>query len=179
MIKVRGIKFIAVGLIFTFTLFYSPCLLMSRTVGKGNLIGFVYEKDGTTPVKGAVLKMRNILTGSSYESDRSDEQGLFSVKGIDEGLYIAGISTENGDFNIENLIGVKADETAKISLALKAGRAEGDQAGEKESASRKKGLAGFFLSPAGVAVIVAASVAIIYTIVKLTEEEPEASPFKK
>lgn len=165
-------KYVAIGLVFSIFLFFSPHLFSGSANAQGKLIGSIFQDDGTTPVEGAVLKIRNVSTGSYYESSSSDENGYFTVARVDEGLYIAGITTENKDFNIENLIGIKANETAEISIAL-------DPAQEEKEKKKKKGLLGFFLSPVGIAVIVASTVAIVYTIVKLTEEEEEASPFRK
>lgn len=176
MLKISRSKVIAISLIFSFILFYSPHLLLSQSVGKGNLVGFIYGEDGITPEEGAVVKARNISTGSDYESKKSDKQGLFMLEGIDEGLYVVGISSKEGDFNVQNLIGIKADETAKVSLALKPQQAEKVKAGKR--GVLKKSLLTFFRSPVGIATIIAASAAIMYVIVKLVEAEPEASPFR-
>jgi hypothetical protein len=163
-------KHVAIGLVFSIFLFFSPHLFSGSANAQGKLIGNIFQNDGTTPVEGAVLKIRNVSTGSYYESSSSDENGHFAVVRVDEGLYIAGITTESKDFNIENLIGIKANETAEISIALDP---------VQEEKEKKRGLIGFFLSPAGIAVIVASTVAIVYGVVKLTEKEEEASPFKK
>jgi hypothetical protein len=40
-------------------------------------------------------------------------------------------------------------------------------------------IAKFFSSPIGIAIIIAASAAVVYGVVTLTAEEVEASPFKK
>jgi len=165
-------KYVAIGLVFSIFLFFSPHLFSGSANAQGKLIGNIFQNDGTTPVEGAVLKIRNVSTGSYYESSSSDENGHFTVLRVDEGLYIAGITTDTEDFNIENLIGISANETAEISLAL-------DPAQEEKEKKKKRGLIGFFLSPAGIAVIVASTVAIVYGVVKLTEKEEEASPFKK
>lgn len=162
-------------LIVSILIFYSPHYLKAQKAGKGNLIGFVFEKDGTTPVEGAVVKLKNVSTGTIYESSKSDKLGILKAEGVEEGLYIVGISAKEGNFNVGNLIGIKAAETAKVSFALK------PEGGEQEETPKPKrgGLAKFFLSPVGIAVIVAASSAIIYGVIKLSEKEPEASPFRK
>ena len=180
MFRIARSKIMAFGLILCFLLFYSPWLLVSETIGKGNVIGFVFDNDGTSPVKGAVVKMRNVTTGSVCQSPETNEHGIFTIEGIDEGLYIIGISAKEGDFNVGNFIGIKADDTAKVSFALKAKKAETAEEGKAKKEKKKRGgIAGFFLSPAGVATIVASSAAIVYTLVKLLEAEPEASPFRK
>jgi len=118
MLKVAKSKYVAVALIFSFFLFYSPHPSLAQAVAQGSLSGFIYAEDGVTPLEGAVVKIRNIVDGTIYESTKSDSQGVFKIEGIQEGLYSAGISTAAGDFNFENLIGVKASEPAKISFAL-------------------------------------------------------------
>jgi hypothetical protein len=175
MLKTVKSKTVAFILIASIIIFYSPHYLEAQKESKGNLIGFVFEKDGTSPVEGAVVKLKNVSTGTVYESSKSDRLGILKTEGIDEGLYIVGISTKEGNFNVANLIGIKAAETAKVSFALKT---EGQ---EEEKAPKRKpgGLAKFFLSPVGIAIIIAASSAIIYGVVKLSEKEPEASPFRR
>jgi translation elongation factor EF-G len=117
-IRASRAKFVAVTLIFSFLIFYYPHFLPAQTVGQESLTGFIYSEDGVTPVEGAVVKIRNIVDGTTYESSASDSQGAFKIEGINEGLYSAGISTPTGDFNFENLIGIKAGEPAKISFSL-------------------------------------------------------------
>jgi hypothetical protein len=177
MFKAIKSKTVSLLLIFSFILLYSPHLINGEAVGKGNLIGFVYEKDATTPLEGAIVKLKSISSGITYESSKTDKLGVFKLEGINEGLYIAGISSKEGDFNVESFIGITADETAKVSFALKP-QAKGETAKKPKT---KKGidLAKLFTSPVGLAIIVAASVAIVYTVVSLTEAEPEASPFKR
>lgn len=175
MLKVVRSKAVVLLLIISIIIFYSPHYLKAQNADKGNLIGFVFEKDRTTPVEGAVVKLKNVSTGAVYESSKSDKLGIFRTEGVDEGLYIVGISTKGGNFNVANLIGIKASETAKVSFAL-----DPEEQGEEETPKPKPGgLAKFFLSPVGIAIVVAASAAIIYGVVKLTEKEPEVSPFRR
>ena len=279
-IRASRAKFLAVTLIFSFLIFYYPHFLPAQAVGQGSLTGFIYAEDGVSPVEGAVVKIRNIVDGITYESSTSDNQGAFKIEGINEGLYSAGISTSTGDFDFENLIGIKAGEPAKISFSLvltgdqspslpqeKSNPVPEEQAsppaqggsevaapaggiligkvvnfsfeaqeatilieegilrvGDEiifrgtetdfsqkvesisvESADVRKASAGqtpsvravqpvevgdfvflkkkrmvfFFLSPIGVATVLAASSGIVYGIVKLTEKEEEVSAFKK
>ena len=170
-IKPRESKILSILLIFSFMLFYSPHFLTAKSPSNGNLIGFIYAEDGTTPVEGAVFKIKNVANGKVLESTKSDKLGIIKIEGIEEGFYIGGVTADLGDYNLGNIIGIKADTTAKVSISLKS-------PAEEENKKKKKALGAFFTSPAGIAVIIAATAAIIYTIVKLTEEEEEASPFK-
>lgn len=175
MLKAVRSKTAVFFLVFSIIIFYFPHELKAQKIGQGNLIGFVYEKDGTTPVEGAVVKLKNVSTGTVYESSTSNKLGILKSEGIEEGLYVVGIRTGEGDFNVVNLIGIKTDETAKVSFTLKPHQGE-----EEKTPKPKPGrVAKFFLSPLGIAIVVASSAAIIYGVVKLSETEPEASPFRR
>lgn len=218
MVKYRKSKATAVGLVVSFILFSTPHLFAAEgrgaDVGKGNLIGFIYAKDGVTPVKKAVVKLKNISNGTVYESSETDQQGIFKVKDIEEGLYIAGVATQEGNYNMENLIGIRANKTAKVALALvptdpnqEAEKAKeecpkGDwyipevegqcEPGYKWNAEKKRCecekakvppfpfmlFYGKTAETVGLVIMVASSVAIAYTFVRLLEEEPLVSPYK-
>ena len=107
------------GLVLTFILFASPHLLTSQTPAKGNLVGFVYEKDGSTPVAGAVVLVKNVTTGSVLESTKSNELGVFKVEGLGAGIYALGVTSDLGSFNSLDFVGVAPNETAKVSIALR------------------------------------------------------------
>lgn len=118
----KNIKSISVLIVFgfVFLLVCFPGFLRSEDIARGNVIGFVFDRDGTTPLKDATVKVINILTGEAYESSRSDSYGVFKIQGIEKGLYIYGVKTANGDFNSDSPFGlrIQGNETAKLSLSL-------------------------------------------------------------
>lgn len=118
----RGLrkKFGSVAVVFAFLLSSFPSILKSEEAAKGNLIGFVYEEDGTTPLEGAVVKIKNISSGVIYESSQSDKYGVFKIVGLENGIYICGVATPKGNFNLDGLVGVgiRNNETAKMSISL-------------------------------------------------------------
>ena len=116
--KIKAYKSIAVGLIFSFLLFYCPYFLSAEATKLGNLIGTIYAKDGTTPVAGAIVKLRKIDDGTEYESGKSDIQGAFKIESLKEGLYVAGVSTSSDDFNSRSIIGIRNGETDKVLFSL-------------------------------------------------------------
>ena len=97
-----------------------PSQISGAEVSKGNILGFLYGEDGTTPVSGAVVKARNISTGNVYESSASDLNGVFKIQGIESGIYVYGVQTEAGEFNSDGMIGVKVGDntTAKMAIAI-------------------------------------------------------------
>ena len=114
-VKVKGIL-IALFLL----IFCSSGFLMSKSAGKGNIIGFIYGEDGTTPLEGAVVQVKNMSTGIIYDSSVSDEYGIFKVQGVESGIYMYGVKTPQGNFNSDDLVGVRVsgDGTAKMSVSL-------------------------------------------------------------
>jgi hypothetical protein len=114
---VKG-KVVSLGLVAAVLIFFSPQVLRGQVPAKGNLLGFVYGQDGTTPLPGAVVMVKNISSGKVYESAASDGLGIFKVQGLETGLYALGVTSPAGSFNSTDLVGVAANETAKIAIAL-------------------------------------------------------------
>lgn len=96
----------------------SPSVLTAQTPGKGGLVGYVYERNGSTPVKGAVVLVKNVTTGTVLEAPPSDDLGMFKVPGLEPGLYALGVTSEKGSYNSQDFFGITAQQTAKISIAL-------------------------------------------------------------
>lgn len=94
--------------------------LSGEETQKGNVLGFLYDHDGTTPVEGASVKIKNVATGTIYESTASDAYGVFRIEGIESGVYVYGVKTELGEFNSNGIIGLRmaANETAKMAISI-------------------------------------------------------------
>ena len=65
MLRGAKAKGCAVVSIIAFTLFLVPNVMTAAANGKGNLIGFIYGEDGTTPLAGAVAMVKNVSTGKT------------------------------------------------------------------------------------------------------------------
>jgi len=176
---------IAIVLIFSLVSYLSLYLpaQQTRIPGKGNLIGKIYAKDGSTFIVGALAKIKNVTTAKTYESRLTDKLGIFKIEGIEEGMYSVGIVTDEGEFNVESMIGIKANKTLLITLVLKPYLLEEARKAEVRSEVFKGDKAPskilkFFTSPAGIAIIVATTGLVGYGIFKLFEKEEEVSPFK-
>jgi hypothetical protein len=112
----------------------------SQDLRKGHLIGYVFDRDGSTPVPGAVIVVKNLTTGAITEAAASDELGSFKVPGLDPGLYALGVKSAAGDFNSQEFFGVAAQQTSKISVALNPyDRAAASAAEEVIKEQREKG----------------------------------------
>jgi hypothetical protein len=105
-------------LVVTLFVFTSPLILKSQTPAKGHLVGFVFDKDGSSPVAGAVVMVRDVTSGTVFESTRTDGLGAFKIEDLTAGIYSLGVTSAQGDYNSQELIGIKPGETAKISVAL-------------------------------------------------------------
>jgi hypothetical protein len=109
-------------LVFLWVFVIGACSLSLRAqaLEKGNLIGFVYDRDGKTPVEGAVVVVKNTSSGAVYRAAPTNKQGMFIIQGLSKGIYSFGIATPQGDFNGNELIGILANETSKIAVSLNA-----------------------------------------------------------
>jgi len=108
------------SLFFVFFLLSAPGVLTAQNIAKGNIVGFIFAKDGTPPLEGAVIKFKSLVSGAVYESSKSDNLGIFKVQGVETGLYTYGVMTERGSFNADNTVGLRIgeNETAKLSIAV-------------------------------------------------------------
>jgi len=115
--KIRS-KNTAVFLIFSFLLFFSPSLILSQDVQQGQVAGNVFDKDGTTPLAGAVVIIRDVASGNLYQSSPTDANGSFKIENVAKGVYVFGVKTDTGEFNSDNMFGVEAGKTSKLSISL-------------------------------------------------------------
>lgn len=161
--KLFNSKSVVFFLIFSFILLYLPHPLAAEEADVGGVTGVVYEEDGTTPVVGAIVKIKDVTTGRVYESTPTDENGFFRIENVEEGIYVFGVIKNGVKFNVEEAVGIKAGEIANMVLMLKPG---------------KKGIIGFFTSTAGIALIAVTTAAIIAGAIVIAGPTVEASPFK-
>jgi len=107
------------GIVFLSLVMSLPVGLSARSTG--NIIGFVYDKDGTTPLTGAIVQFRNLSNESLISSRPTDEFGIFKLESVESGVYVYGVTTEQGAFNSEGFVAIKiaANETAKLAISLK------------------------------------------------------------
>jgi hypothetical protein len=159
------------GMAAAFLAIIIPIEGLSQTGGTGALTGTIYWDDAKTPVENAVVKMRNIQAGKEIQSPPSDKNGLYLVKGIPEGRYLIGVSTSRGNFNFNFEVFIKANETAKLNLALKTT--------ESLVVLEKAGGKGFFAKPAGIALAVGSAALLSFGAYELFKGEEEKSPTKK
>lgn len=117
--RLRRYRFVSWGMVLVFSLFLTGSLSAFQAAGgKGNLVGFVFSNNGSTPLQGAVVRVRNVTSGTVYESGKTDTSGVFKFEGLTQGVYAVGVSSTDGSFNGADFIGVAAGETAKVSISL-------------------------------------------------------------
>jgi hypothetical protein len=90
----------------------------AQTVERGHLVGTIFTQDGKTPIVGGVVRLKNISSGAVSAAEPTDAQGNFRMENLSKGIYQFGITTAEGDFNSNELIGILANETTKIALSL-------------------------------------------------------------
>ena len=100
------------GLAVSLILVYSLPGAFAQASNKGNLIGFVFGHDGSTPVAGAVVVVKNVTTGAVTEAAASDVLGVFKLAGLDAGIYALGVKSAAGNYNSQDFFGV--EETSRV-----------------------------------------------------------------
>lgn len=139
--------------------------------GTGALAGYIYSEDMRTPVRNAVVMLRNVATLKEYESEPTDPDGMYRIPGIEEGRYVMGVKAPSGSYNFHYSLLIKSDALAKLSVAMKPG---GDPVMLQQGydTGKKKGLGEFFKSPAGIVTILAAVEVTLFAFVLAENAEP-------
>lgn len=94
----------------------------NNTVGKGNLKGFIYKRDGKTPLWGAQVLLKDMKTGKIFESNVTDGVGDYKFMDIPEGNYKIKILVKDKDYEVKTvdfLIKIFDGKTSTISFSLK------------------------------------------------------------
>jgi hypothetical protein len=177
-------KFLILGVLASMSILFFPYEALGQA-GTGSLTGFIYGDDMKTPVEGAVVMLRNVLTGAIYQSEPTDKNGMYVIKGITAGSYILGVTTQQGDFNFDRELYIKALELAKLNLSLKSDKKQALAVGALGAAGAAGAVAGaaatvgFFATPVGIAVAVVGAVALTAAAVSILSPAATASPARR
>jgi hypothetical protein len=165
-------KPLAVFLIGAFILLTVPITKASAAPkGNGALAGHIFNEDMRTPVRNAIVKLRNVSTQKEYESEPTDLDGMYRIPGVEEGRYVMGVLGPNGSYNFHYSIMIKADALAKLSVAMTPGDPPVMLQQGSDSYNKKPTIVDFFKSPAGIMTLVGA-VGITLALVLQTEPSP-------
>lgn len=142
--------------------------------GTGALTGHIFGEDMRTPVRNAVVKLRNVTSQKEYESEPTDPEGMYRIPEIEEGRYVMGVMSVQGDYNFQYSILIKSNALAKLSVAMKPGGVPARIEVSSDS-NKKKTIIDFFKSPAGVLTLITVAEATLFAIAL---SEGEASPIR-
>jgi len=140
----------------------------------GSLAGHIFNEDMKTPVRNAVVKLRNVASQLEYESEPTDLEGMYKIPEIEEGRYVMGVKSVQGDYNFHYSILIKSDALAKLSVAMKPG-APPVRIEEGSTGKASKGIAAFFKSPAGILTLITV---VEVTLFAIALSEGETSPIR-
>jgi len=141
----------------------------------GTLEGTVFSEGGKTRVSTAIVKIRNLNNQKEYVSLPTDVKGSYKIIDVEEGWYTLGVTTVDGDFNLNYGVYVKAGEIAKLSVEMQPG---GMLEGKGGSSGGGSGRKSFFAKPGGILLIVALAGAAGFGVYELTKKETEVSPIR-
>lgn len=147
-------KYTVSVLLLTLVGFVLPVSVFSQSQN-GNLMGFVYDKDGKTPLEEArvILKKVKAKKGDkTYKSEPTGETGDYKMGEIPEGKYKAAIEVKNGKmYQTLSVVNIIGDKTVIRSFHL----------------APKRPFFLFFIEPCGIAMSIAGTALII----KIIEDE--------
>lgn len=147
-------KYTVSVLLLTLVGFVLPVSVFSQSQN-GNLMGFVYDKDGKTPLEEArvILKKVKAKKGDkTYKSEPTGETGDYKMGEIPEGKYKAAIEVKNGKmYQTLAVVNIIGDKTVIRSFHL----------------APKRPFFLFFIEPCGIAMMIAGTALII----KIIEDE--------
>jgi len=132
----------------------------------GRVQGFIYEKDGTTPVVRAVVILEEVFTGEALESSPSDSEGRFFFPFVERGLFRLGVRTPGGTFNAPDPLGVRPGEGRPAVLAINL------------TDVPASGVGGLFPNAAGSARVVCGNAAVLTPFGEIEDKPREAGPFR-
>lgn len=175
--KIFRSKVLALGVIAAFLLLLFPAEAWTQTAGgTGTIKGYIFQEDMRTPLENAVVKIRNIEDGLEKESLPTDDMGAYEIKDVKEGRYLLGVSNAGGDYNFDYAVGIKANETAKLSLAVKSGASSILGQDEEDEEKKKKG---FFATTAGLLLLITAGGLLTLGMITSITTPPPSSPAAK
>jgi hypothetical protein len=170
-------KTLSIVLVSAFCLLILPVreLAAAKASGTGSLVGHIYDEDMRTPVRNAVVVLRNLATQKEYWSEPTDPEGMYRIPAVEEGRYIMGVKAPSGSYNFHYSLLIKSEVLAKLSVAMKPG---GDPVMLQQgyNAEKKKTIVDFFKSPAGIVTLLAAVEVTLFALVLI---QNEASPVNR
>jgi hypothetical protein len=140
--------------------------------GSGALTGYIFNEDMKTPVRNAVVKLRNVATLREYQSEPTDAFGMYRIPTIDEGRYVMGVQGPGGAYNFHYSIMIKSDALAKLTVAMKSSGAP-VRLEQGSDDAKNRNIGAFFKSAAGILTIVTA---VEFTLWAIVLKEDEATP---
>jgi hypothetical protein len=150
-------RYIGIATLMVFCFLMLPVAVFSQAA-PGNIMGFVYDKDGKTPLKDARVVLKKVKAKKSdkeYKSDPTGETGDYKMENIPEGRYRALIVIKDGKiYPTLSVVNVIAEKTVIRSFHL----------------APKRPFLAFFYEPCGIAMLIAGT-AVVTKLV-----EPPASP---
>ena len=175
--KIFRSKVLTLGLIGAFVVLLCPAEAWTQTArGRGSIKGNIFNEDLRTPFENVVVKIRNTEDGLEMESPPTDDTGAYKISDVRVGRYVLGVATADGNFNFDYMVDVKANETARLSLAVKPSKGMLSEQGDADKQKKKKGV---FATTAGILILVTGSALLTLGIINIASPMHTSSPSKK
>ena len=138
-----------------------PVNALAQGENTGSVTGFVYDGDGKSPIKEAVVILKlakDKKDGKEYKSEPTQETGDYRIEGLPAGIYVAAVRIKSGKvYNTLSVVRIMAGKRLIRSFYL----------------TPERPLAWLWYNPCGVAMILSGTAVITKLII---EEPKEVSP---
>jgi hypothetical protein len=158
-IKNPGRRWITFALLIVCAWIFSPAYTFAENSNTGTIMGFVYDKDGKTPLDEARVLLKKVKSKKGekeYKSEPTPETGDYKMENIPEGKYKAAIVVKSGKiYQTRSVIEIFAGKTVIRSFHL----------------APKRPFFAFFYEPCGIAMIIGGTWTFIEIIKKKSPDE--------
>lgn len=168
--KPSGLALVCIWIIFAVNLIFLPGFVQGSSRVLEDLIGCVYESDGITPVEQATVQIKRLPRGEIFTSSLSDQQGMFTLKDIDKGVYILGVKTPRGNFNAQRLLGIVLPDGSPAEMVVVLSPAK--------NSDKKADFLPLLPNPVGLASISAGNSGVFFGIAVINDRPRETGPFR-
>jgi hypothetical protein len=89
----------------------------NETEKYGNVEGFIYQKDGKTPIPNALVILKNLKTKKQSQTAAND-LGVYSFKNLPCNVYMVELKVGNVVYRVQEPLLLDEDSTRVVSFSL-------------------------------------------------------------